>query len=174
MFAPNTANDTDPKTESVPQPLLQVKPPDDLFLFERSNRRQLDRGKRGFRLSPADFPIWLQAIFAVILVVMLVGTYLGGVNLLRWLFTSTSGVTTEAQIIDKRISRGKSTSYNVTYAFTVNDQRYVVSQRVSRHIYDLAKEVVDIVYWPSNPNFARLIGKYEINNMFAGSAFKFV
>ncbi|MBX3082197.1 MAG: hypothetical protein KF716_11245 [Anaerolineae bacterium] len=168
MFVPNAPTTTASPTDSKPAP-----PMENVFLFNRGNRRRLDRGTRGVRLSPAETPIWVQAFMLLFVVFMLGVVYQGGFNLLRWLFTNIDGTPIRASVIDRRVSHGKSTSYTVTYAFTVDDQRYVVSQLVDYDIYNKSNELVDVMYWRPNPNFARLSGEYEVGFMFFGSLFQF-
>lgn len=164
MFVPNAPAAATPATEPKHAP-----PVGDVFLFNRGNRRCLDNNGRAARLSSAETPIWAQAFIVLFIIFMLGVVFQGGFTLLRWLLTNVDGTPIRASVVDRRVSRGKSTSYTVTYAFTVDGQRYVVSQQVDYNVYNKANEIVDVTYWPPNPNFARLSGEYEVGNMLFGS-----
>jgi hypothetical protein len=174
MFVPNEPAPAS-LTPSTSEPAVQsdVRPTplsDKVFLLNRGNRRYLDQRSRRVHLQPADFPLALQLLLLVFAVFMTFVAIQGGYNLARWAFTKASGTITRGYVVEKHISRGKSVSYTVTYSYTVNGQNYRASQQVDSSVYNKAVEVVEVTYWPPNPNMARLSGDFEVGNMFLNSS----
>ena len=178
MFVPNepaTTTLAPPVSEPVSQSQVRpTPPPDTVFLLNRGNRRYLDQRTRSVHLQPTDFPLALQFLMLAFTLFMAFVALQGGYNLARWLFTNVAGTTTRGYVVEKHISRGKSISYNVTYSYTVNGQVYQASQQVNSAVYNIAIEVVEVTYWPPNPNFARLSGEFEVSNMFLNSSIQFL
>jgi hypothetical protein len=74
-----------------------------------------------------------------------------------------SGVSTSAEIVDHRESRGRSTSYYLTYTFLVEQegaapQEYTVEENVDYGLYNAQRDgaTVTITYLPQDPTVARL------------------
>ena len=177
MFVPNepaTTTLAPPADEPVSHDPRPTPPVDTVFLFERGNRPYLDQRSSKVRLQPADIPLLVQLIFFIFATFMTFVALQGGYNLARWLLTNVAGTTTRGYVVEKHISRGKSISYNVTYSYTVNGQNYQASQQVNSAVYNIAVEVVEVSYWPPNPNFARLSGDFEVSNMFLNSSVQFL
>jgi hypothetical protein len=74
-----------------------------------------------------------------------------------------SGVITQGTIISRTLSSGKSTSYYLTYEFSVkgSDTRFTRQQTVRRAAYEAHPEgsLVTVAYLPDDPNVSRLAGK---------------
>lgn len=93
-----------------------------------------------------------------------VGTLFLGLSLrdtYEWFMISRQGVSNSAQYIDRRISSGDdSDSYFVSFKYRHNGIEYSREQRVNWDIYNRAEigGRTDIVYVPSNPQFAKVAG----------------
>jgi hypothetical protein len=158
MFAPNESPSAAPS-------------PDKIFLLDARNRAYLDqRANRphfpSVGLPIPDLYVIIVLIFALFMTLVALQ---GGGEFLRWLVTTVAGITIRANVVDKQQVQSRPAAYEVKFAFTVNDQRYEVTQRVDKAAYDKANETVQVNYWSPNPQVARLSGEYEVSNMLINS-----
>jgi hypothetical protein len=165
MFVPN-APTADRTGNPAPFVDVQSAPPlKSIFLFDTRNRQYLDRSVSQPYLRPAEVPILAQLLVLAFSIIFFMITYEGSTMFLRWALTNSAGVTTQASVVNRWVNSGRNPSYNITYAFIVNGKRYEVSQTMSPALYQRVGETVDISYWPNDPNFARLVGAFEVQDM---------
>jgi hypothetical protein len=131
----------------------------EVFLLNRGNRAFVAGHSR--RLAPAGYGCILA--FFIPFLLMGLAFFAVGVNgLVQWQQLNSEVVTTRGKFIDRSISTNSkgNTTYYVTFQYGLDNQTYVVEQRVDRAIYDRAEVggVVDIVYVPDNPSLARVAG----------------
>ncbi len=105
--------------------------PDDLFLLNPLHQKTVT-GRLNFRYALSRFGCGgvLITLFALFMIGLTIPPFLTEYRLA----TSKTGQT-KAEIIDHRISSGKSTTYYVTYQFTANDRTYTKEDSVSRDEY---------------------------------------
>jgi len=128
--------------------------PDDLFLLNPFNQKTVTgRLNIGYALRRFGCGGVLITLFALFMIGLTIPPFLTEYRLA----TSKTGQT-KAEITDHRISSGKSTSYYVTYQFTVNNQIYSQEDSVSRDEY-YSYEVgghIPITYVASDPDIAHI------------------
>jgi hypothetical protein len=135
--------------------------PPGVFVFERRNRAYLDGTSQQVRLRPPNITGLGFFLMFVLLFILAVVAFTGGYDVARWLLTRNGAVTTQARVVDRWTSRGRTISYRVAFAFTVADTPYRVTQQVSRDLYLRIESTAEIRYWPADPRMAVLAGQYE-------------
>ncbi|MCA0458611.1 MAG: DUF3592 domain-containing protein [Chloroflexi bacterium] len=99
---------------------------------------------------------WSGIITAVFLLILAGAFVPPFINEMRLITMPTN--TTEGRVVDTRISSGKSTTYYLTYSFSVNNAAYQREESISRDEYYQRKDGdwVTITYVKADPNSSHL------------------
>lgn len=128
--------------------------PEDLF-FLNPGYQHMVTGKRAYGYYWSKFGLAgiLLTVFFVFLIGIMIPSF---VNEMRLMTMET--VTTEGRVVDSRVSRGKSTSYYLTYTFSVNDVDYKREESISKSEYNEHNngDWVTITYVKEDPTSSHL------------------
>ncbi len=131
--------------------------PDDLFILNPSLQRMVT-GKRnyGYLWNQFGWGTVIAILFVMLMLAFAMPRFINEVRLATMKTTST-----EARITEHRISRGKSTTYYVTYEFTDNDHTYSREDTVSSSEYSQwpIGKYVSVTYAADDPNTSHLGGQ---------------
>ncbi len=128
--------------------------PDDLFLLNPFHQKMVT-GRLNYRYAWHKFGcsgVFLTG-FLIVMIGLTIPSFLREYRLATLKTSQTKG-----QVIDHRISRGKSTTYYVTYQFTVQDQTYTQEDSVGSSAY-YAYEVggnIPVTFVASDPNTSHI------------------
>lgn len=128
--------------------------PEDLFLLNPSHQKMVT-GRRNYRYLWHQFG-WggvFLTLFVAAMFALTVPSFLTEVRLATLKTAQTKG-----QVIDHRISRGKSTSYYLTYQFTVQSQSYTQEESISSEEYydHRIGESIPVTYVSGDPTTSHI------------------
>lgn len=120
---------------------------------------------RGKAAAPADGGTRAALLgYFIFTLLMVVALLLGGVTFVQWRnynALSTSGVTTDASVIDQRVSQDSDNAdtYYLTYRFEVGGNGYQRELSVGRELYraTVIGDTLPVIYLPGDPTVSRLV-----------------
>ncbi len=128
--------------------------PEDLFFLNPTYQHMIP-GKRdyGYLWSKFGWAGILLTLFFVFLIGVMIPSF---VNEMRLMTMPTN--TTEGRVTNTRISSGKSTSYYLTYAFSVNEVEYTREESITRSEYYARNngDWVTLTYVKDDPSSSHL------------------
>ena len=132
------------------------------FLITPSNYQYLNRSRRSVNSESRRGMLILLVILIVIAALALGFGAWGSWD--RDNHFRAKGVDTQGTAIERRVSRGRSTSYYITYRYTVNGQTYTHEESVSSSDYDrvYTNQKIAVRYLSDNPAESELAGHSDI------------
>jgi hypothetical protein len=171
VFQPNTSDsDSLPKLVTGSEPALPLIPTYDTYRFQSSAPAfLLFPRNEAFVLGNARYPAINNRLSILIIIVLMVVFAAMAANYLNEellaIRLSQSGKQTTANVISRRRTTGKNTTYRLTYQYQAiapngEPQTYITTQTVSSGTYNshLEGSTVNIAYLPNEPWRVQLFG----------------
>ncbi len=133
-----------------------ISVPEDLFILNPMHQHMItDTWNYGYLWNKFGWGVVISLLVFIIFVVVSAPQI---INEVRLSILKTEHL--DAQVTDHRVSRGKSTSYYVTYTFTVNERTYSREESVSSGEYNTLEVGgrIAITYAVNDPNTSHVGG----------------